>query len=159
MSHNLFEKPPYFDWKIDRWKVGLTVLLFVALLLSTLINPHWDRSAEWTAVGPLEPKSADVAGSEPQTSATATAVPQDVKNVTPVALPLTLASIGPNTVVPFGSVTALGGTAGPGNSVEVSAAAYPHERGRGGGYRSRRGRDALGRSDGGWPRAVDIAPR
>ncbi len=127
MSHNLFEKPPYFDWKIDRWKVGLTVLLFLALLLSTLIDPHWDRSAEWTAVGPLEPKSAaaDAAGSEPQTSAASTPAPQDAIRVTPIALPLTLASIGPNTVVAFGSVTALSGTAGPGNSVEVSAQHIP----------------------------------
>ncbi len=43
MSRSFFDKPPHFDWRIDRWKVGLIVLLFLALLLGTLVDPQRDR--------------------------------------------------------------------------------------------------------------------
>lgn len=32
-------EPPYFDWAIDRWKLALIVLLFVALLIGSLLWP------------------------------------------------------------------------------------------------------------------------
>lgn len=31
-------QPPYFDWRIDRWKIGLLLLLFAGLLLWALFG-------------------------------------------------------------------------------------------------------------------------
>ena len=35
------QKPPYFDWALDGWKVALIVLLFLAVLFGTLFDPTW----------------------------------------------------------------------------------------------------------------------
>jgi hypothetical protein len=126
MSRSLFDKPPYFDWRIDRWKVGLIVLLFLALLLATLVDPQRDRSPGWTAAGPLMPDEGgavvtEAAEEPPAQESDPTAALFDHAD----DLPLTLASIGPNSVAPPEAVAVLSGTARPGNRVEVRAQHIP----------------------------------
>lgn len=142
MSRSFFDKPPHFDWRIDRWKVGLIVLLFLALLLGTLVDPQRDRGAGWTAAGPFMPddSGAIVAEGEEEPSSTesaptvtpseeAASVPDGAAdaavNELVHQLPLTLASIGPNSVAPAEAVAVLSGTARPGNQVEVRGQHIP----------------------------------
>ena len=33
MSYQLTRRPPYFDWRLDRWKIGLALLLWLGLIL------------------------------------------------------------------------------------------------------------------------------
>ncbi|MBI3960970.1 MAG: hypothetical protein HY328_19330 [Chloroflexi bacterium] len=33
MSHQPTRRPPYFDWRLDRWKIGLALLLWLGLIL------------------------------------------------------------------------------------------------------------------------------
>jgi len=125
MSGSAFDKPPYFDWRIDRWKVGFIVLLFLALLIATFLDPQRDAGAGWTASGPLEPEAAVVPASPTQPSPAAEATsPHSTEAAEAFApddfsLPLTLASFGPNSVTSPGGLTTMSGTARPGNQVEV----------------------------------------
>jgi hypothetical protein len=38
MNEDRPSQPPYFDWRIDRWKVSVLLLLFAALLLWALMG-------------------------------------------------------------------------------------------------------------------------
>ncbi len=142
MSRSFFDKPPYFDWRIDRWKVGLIVLLFIALLLGTLVDPQRNRGAGWTAAGPFMPdeggavvpesgEESPAAASMPtvapsdETGDAPDVMPEDAAGGLAADLPLTLASIGPNSVAPMEAVAVLSGTARPGNRVEVRAQRIP----------------------------------
>ena len=45
----LFDKPPHFDWRIDRWKVGQIVPLFLALLGTLVVrNDRGGLDCSWT---------------------------------------------------------------------------------------------------------------
>ena len=122
MSGSAFDKPPYFDWRIDRWKVGFIVLLFLALLIATFLDPQRDAGVDWTAGGPLEPAAAVPAVSSaqplPETGA-ASANPTAAVVPEALSLPLTLASLGPNSVTSSGGLVTMSGTAQPGNQVEI----------------------------------------
>ena len=39
MTHNHFQRPPYYDWGLDRWKIGAALLLFVLLWVWLLKAP------------------------------------------------------------------------------------------------------------------------
>ncbi|MBP7960504.1 MAG: hypothetical protein KBG20_02655 [Caldilineaceae bacterium] len=39
MTHNPFQRPPYYDWGLDRWKIGAALLLFVLLWVWLLKAP------------------------------------------------------------------------------------------------------------------------
>ena len=39
MTHNPFQRPPYYDWGLDRWKIGAALLLFALLLFWLLKAP------------------------------------------------------------------------------------------------------------------------
>ncbi len=38
-------EPPYFDWRLDRWKLLVILVLFVLLLLGALFWPLDSQSA------------------------------------------------------------------------------------------------------------------
>lgn len=129
MDDNPFQKAPYFDWALDRWKLGVIVLLFFVLLVTTLVRPEWAFSGPT----PATPEAAAVTAGEP-TSAENGAVAEDPPTNTPAerlmpganaVLPLTLANLGPNAVVPALTVTELYGTGEPGATVEVHDLVVP----------------------------------
>lgn len=129
MDDNPFQKAPYFDWALDRWKLGVIVLLFFVLLITTLVRPDW----AFTAPTPVTPEAAAVSADAP-TSAENGAVaetaptPAQTERLMPganAALPLTLANLGPNAVVPAFTVTELYGTGEPGVTIEVHDLVVP----------------------------------
>jgi hypothetical protein len=42
MSPEAFEKRPYLDWSLDRWKTGVILLVFGGLVISSLAGPAAD---------------------------------------------------------------------------------------------------------------------
>lgn len=110
MSQQPFDRPPYLDWSIDRWKVGLVVVLTLLLAVTGLAQP-WSQPPTPTEqpLQPLEPLP-QVAVSE------AVAAP---------TLPLTLAHIPPNAVLPARGLSTLAGTAAPASQVEIRLTRLP----------------------------------
>jgi hypothetical protein len=152
MSLDRFEKPPYLDWTLDRWKIGLILLVFGGLLVSSLIGPVDEAASAALPSGAvratlpvtMRPSSVDPVQPAAQPTAQATAVPPPtpapgtpVPTAAPptavpatppptsVALPLTLANLSPNAVVPAGAVRALFGTARGHSIVEVRDQVVP----------------------------------
>lgn len=133
--------PPYLDWTLDRWKIGLVLVLFVGLVVASL-------TSNGGTVARLDlPETADAAVVPPQTEAVnagsaeavaAAATPEEAAaertpaardvvlppaaatgDQTAVDMPLTITNLGPNAIVPDESVRAVFGTADPGTIVEV----------------------------------------
>jgi hypothetical protein len=121
-------KAPYLDWTLDRWKIGVILALFVGLALASVAAPPSADSVvlpseallpsnveavEPTAAPPSEGQSARGDGSK------ALLLPGPTRPADTLRLPLTLASLGPNAVVPPGTLNVLFGTAAAGSSVKV----------------------------------------
>ncbi len=123
-------RPPYLDWSLDRWKIGLVLALFAGLLLSV-----WtEQNAAPAAVSAAPPAGAPTVvlpqgppvGSEPATdpsvapltdgSSTESAT---VTGSASAALPLTLANLGPNAIAPPNGVRVLFGTGAANSLIEV----------------------------------------
>lgn len=127
MDQNPFQQPPYFDWSVDRWKVAIIVILFLALLISTLFDPGWGRGAANPAPEMSDVTGANTGAAPEQAAEPVTAEPpyapadQGVaaQEAADVAMPLTLASLGPNAVVSSAGVAVLSGTGQPVSRVEV----------------------------------------
>jgi hypothetical protein len=122
-------KAPYLDWTLDRWKIGVILALFVGLTVASIARPP-DQG------GVILPTQADlpVAATNPTDAADSSSAPEQstegegdraviipggVRPAESLRLPLTLATFGPNAVVPPGSVSMLVGTAAVGSSVKV----------------------------------------
>lgn len=128
MEHNAFQKPPYFDWSLDRWKVAVIALLFVAVLFGTLFDPNWNggiptrNSPEMSDVAAANEASAvdEATGAESASTAEPDAVDSaDGAEETGAVLPLTLASLGPNAVVSSAGIASLSGTARAASRIEI----------------------------------------
>jgi hypothetical protein len=114
-------RPPYIDWSLDRWKFGAVLALFVGLVAASLAAPAPDEVATTSPASGLinpTPPAAFVSSAAPvvvpESSVPATQAPE-----VQLPIPLTLATLGPNAIVPANSVRQLGGTALPGAWVEV----------------------------------------
>lgn len=125
MSQNPFQRAPYFDWALDRWKVAIIILVFVVLLLGTLFDLQWGGVSAKPG-----PEMSDAAYASTVNEAESTPVPaqQDTPESAPggeeeladsAALPLTLASLGPNAVVSTAGIAALSGTGRSISRIEV----------------------------------------
>jgi len=126
MDQNAFGNRPYFDWSLDTWKVALIVLLFVVLLFGTLQNPSWGAGGSSRNT----PAMSDAAAVQEEPVTVIEVVESKPTADEPVrnsanagrdanALPLTLASLGPNSVVSSAGISALSGTGQPVSRVEV----------------------------------------
>jgi hypothetical protein len=124
MDHNPFQKPPYFDWSMDRWKVAIIVIIFFLLLISTLFDADWRQGI---VVNP-GPQMSDAAAVEtealPEPTAEAAAITPTAEEVaveepSSAPLPLTLSSLGPNAVVSSAGIASLSGTGHPVRRIEV----------------------------------------
>ena len=137
-------RPPYVHWTLDRWKLGLALILFMGLLVSGLTGPRGEVALP-QADAPVPTLVQALNSGAGSAAATSDAVPTlasgddgtDEQSVLlpnvptpaestlesaasmPLVLPLTLANLGPNAVVPAGSVRVLFGTAAAGTTVEV----------------------------------------
>lgn len=132
-------KAPYLDWALDRWKIGVILALFIGLTLASFAAPpsaepvvlpsetllstdieHTARAESREDVQQPEPETTasndDLQGDE---SSRALLVPGPTSPAETLRLPLTLASLGPNAVVPPNTVQVLFGTAASGSSVKV----------------------------------------
>jgi hypothetical protein len=142
MGFDSRQPPPYIDWPLDRWKVGVILLIFSGLLLSSLAYPTDEAAlgqamlrATLPAAAPIAlgvtpdptstaPSSPLLPQTTPPPGLTATPTPPASTPVAPVAeptagLPLLLANLPPNALVPAESVRVLFGSAAPNSVVEV----------------------------------------
>jgi hypothetical protein len=121
-------RAPYLDWTLDRWKIGVILALFVGLAVASIARPpeveevKLPTQAELpTATGSVRPAPTapnDEQGGQGE-GERALIIPGPGRAADRLRLPLTLASFGPNAVVPPGSVRVLVGTAAAGSSVKV----------------------------------------
>lgn len=113
-------RAPYVDWSLDRWKIGAVLALFVGLLAASLAAPAPPEVATRIPasglMATLEPRPHDTEANEAPV-----VVPESEHPAPPLPIPLTLAGLGPNAVVPANSVRVLSGTALPRARVEVRA--------------------------------------
>jgi hypothetical protein len=148
MSSDPLPKRPYVEWTLDRWKIGVILLVFGGLLISSLASPVDETITGQAAVvratlpagAALSPSGVRVNPtpfpllpeneSTPAPTATVTAVGTPVPGVeqptataTPLpsgpSLPLTLANVSPNAIVAAGTVRVLYGTGAPHSVIEV----------------------------------------
>jgi hypothetical protein len=148
MSFEPLPKRPYVEWTLDRWKIGVILLVFGGLLISSLANPVDEAvtsqapvvqvtlpvGAALSPAGvrlnptilPLLPENEGTPEPAATVTATGTPVPgvvQPTATATPPArgpsLPLTLANVSPNAIVAAGTVRALYGTGAPQSVIEV----------------------------------------
>lgn len=78
--------PPYFDWRLDRWKIGLALLLWIGLLV---FSPTQSPLPDPQGASPIaRPGQRPVVGASSQTG-TAPAVVAEVAQATADALPAT----------------------------------------------------------------------
>ncbi|MCC6455145.1 MAG: hypothetical protein IT328_09405 [Caldilineaceae bacterium] len=120
-------KAPYLDWALDRWKIGVILALFVGLALASVAAPPSTESVVLPSET-LLPANAEAAAptavpSESQSTrgngSRTLLVPGPTRPADTLRLPLTLASLGPNAVVPPSTLNVLFGTAAAGSSVKV----------------------------------------
>lgn len=121
-------KAPYLDWTLDRWKIGVILALFIGLALASIARPpeldgvKLPTAADIPAVAETNRGGAETAeGEEAGESAPtrASIIPGAVRAADTLRLPLTLATFGPNAVIPPGAIRTLVGTAAAGSSVKV----------------------------------------
>jgi hypothetical protein len=118
-------RPPYLDWSLDRWKIGLVLALFVGLLLSAWTEQEPAPAAVSAALptsiaaGPtvVIAQPAPVGG-QPAAAATMPGAPV-VADPETVEFPLTLANLGPNAIAPPNGVRVLFGTGAANSLIEV----------------------------------------
>jgi hypothetical protein len=132
MSAEPLQQPPYLDWNLDRWKLCVILLLFLALLAASIFRPT--TSAPTARLG-VESLAGPVSSNSVRLSASIEQVQSTARQLTPPSplpaqleappLPLTLASLAPNAVVPLPSVGMLEGTAFPGSRVEIRGQFLP----------------------------------
>lgn len=115
MSPDLSVTSPYVDWTLDRWKVSVILLLFVGLLFTALRPQPTAATPSLVVAAP----SGSAPRSQAAESTTPTLVPAPAQATPTPRLPLTLAKLGPNAVLPVNSVRVLFGAAAPGAQVEV----------------------------------------
>ncbi len=78
--------PPYFDWRLDRWKIGLALLLWIGLLV---FSPAQSPLPDPQGASPIaRPGQRPVVGASSQTG-TAPAVVEEVAQATVDAVPAT----------------------------------------------------------------------
>lgn len=78
--------PPYFDWRLDRWKIGLALLLWIGLLV---FSPTQSPQLDPQGASPIaRPGQRPVVGASSQTG-TAPAVVEEVAQTTADAIPAT----------------------------------------------------------------------
>src|SRR5690554_1924764 len=83
MSPEPFQKPPYLDWSLDRWKTGTILLIFGGLVISWLAGPAADpatadaqgRMAAAATASPTLRALAGVNDAPPAVTATPAATP------------------------------------------------------------------------------------
>jgi hypothetical protein len=121
-------KAPYLDWTLDRWKIGVILALFIGLTLASIARPPDTDTVKLptetglpVAVTESEPTptTSNGVGSTRGEGSRALLLPGAVRPADTLRLPLTLATFGPNAVVPPGSIRGLVGTAAAGSSVKV----------------------------------------
>src|SRR4051812_35360588 len=121
-------KIPYLDWTLDRWKIGVILALFVGLTIASVARPPQTTGVKLPSDAALAVAMAansdatQTANGEPSPTADsdkALILPGAVLPADTLRLPLTLATFGPNAVVPPESVKVLAGTAAAGSSVKV----------------------------------------
>lgn len=139
---------PYFDWRLDRWKIGVALLLFI------LLGIGWFRRL--TPAGPtvfVQPTQEPTATLFPQTTQTTTVTPSVTATIalapqetppvaterpiqaeptsTPIpaaimSLALTLSNVAPNSSVAANSIAVLRGTAASGQPVRITDSHIPY---------------------------------
>ena len=121
-------KAPYLDWTLDRWKIGVILALFIGLALASIARPTEEggvklpSSIDLPVVAELDSSVAASVEEEENVegeSDRALIIPGAVRVADSLRLPLTLATFGPNAVVPPDSIQVLVGTAAVGSSVKV----------------------------------------
>ncbi len=135
-------KAPYLDWTLDRWKIGVILALFIGLTLASVARPPDTQSVKLPTETqlPLPGEGTELSSAasnendnnsnnnndtanEDQSAAgdgpRALLLPGAVRPADMLRLPLTLATFGPNAVMPPGTVRMLVGTAAAGSSVKV----------------------------------------
>ncbi len=127
--------PPYLDWSLDRWKIGLVLVLFAGLVVASLADTDAD-AARLDLPGAAEAATLPTRGADSPGAATmqAGATPVGTPNASQEVLippsgaagdgqnesmPLMITNLGPNAIVPADSLNALFGTADPNYVVEV----------------------------------------
>lgn len=124
--------PPYLDWQLDRWKIGLVLVLFAGLVIASLSNngnsparldlPEVAVASDLSVQTEREaaPVSSPAAAAETPSDSDVVLPPSALpEHPTSVVMPLIITSLGPNAIVPDDSVRAIFGTADPGAIVEV----------------------------------------
>lgn len=123
-------QPPYLDWSLDRWKIGLVAVLFTGLLAAWLLREEGNAPVAVTpAAGAVATVPAPVVGGVTTLDGTPPASPEPTADPARDAghvLPLVLETVGPNAIVPQGRLRTLFGTAAPGSIVEIHGQVLPH---------------------------------
>lgn len=124
---------PYLDWSLDRWKIGLVLVLFTGLVVASAVEdgsrlpagsgPDGQTAVAVDAGGVANSAGGLVALPTPEAADAATGDPDLGETL---QFPLTLANLGPNAIVPDGTVRVLFGTAAAQSIVEVYAQVLPH---------------------------------
>jgi hypothetical protein len=121
-------KAPYLDWTLDRWKIGVILALFIGLTIASVARPPDPEGVKLPTQADLAAatESSSPTTTTPSTPQSATGeggrgviIPGGVRAADTLRLPLTLATFGPNAVIPPDSVSVLIGTAAAGSSVKV----------------------------------------
>lgn len=130
------ERPPYFDWRLDRWKIGLALVLLLGLVVlapgsspapgpqgaSPLTRPGQRPVVGSSSAQPLagtpRPDPAPTAVSAAEEQAALSQLSPDV----PAALPLTIAIFEPGQLPLRNSTPLFTGQAAPNGQVELSVA-------------------------------------
>jgi hypothetical protein len=116
---------PYVDWTLDRWKIGVILALFVGLIIASLTEPPDSVAVQLPAetlpisIPTSEASAVDPSPEEDETLPELALVPQSLRPAQTLRFPLTLASLGPNAIVPPNSVSVLFGSSASGSTVEV----------------------------------------
>jgi hypothetical protein len=134
-------KTPYLDWTLDRWKISVILALFVGLVIASLTEspafeavqlPSKSGLTSDVAISKATPADPQPSGSSQDSAgnsadnptdnngeAQLALVPQSLRTANALRLPLTLASLGPNSTIPPDSLRVLFGSAAAGSTVEV----------------------------------------
>jgi hypothetical protein len=127
-------KVPYLDWALDRWKIGVILALFVGLAIASITRPPEPEGVKLPGQTEFPATTAEREATPTEASSSSSSssgqsaegegersaiIPGAVRPADVLRLPLSLASFGPNAVVPPSSISVLVGTAAAGSSVKV----------------------------------------
>jgi hypothetical protein len=118
----MMRQPPYLDWSLDRWKIGLVMVLFTGLVAASLWRDEGAAPESPALTGVVNSAGLVAVGglTTGQVTPAQTATPGQITGSSEASrFPLTLANLGPNAIVPAGALRVLFGTAAVGSIVEV----------------------------------------